>query len=445
VAEVNQTTAGQTNRRYKCWRRRIFAITWLAYAGFYLTRKSFSVAKIGLEQAPRILLTKSQMGLIDGLYLAAYAIGQFIWGILGDRLGTRKVILVGMFVSIIAGLAMGASSTVLLLGGFFFIQGLCQSSGWAPLAKNLSYFFSQKERGVVMGWWCTNYAVGGLIASPFAGYCADYFGGNWRYAFYGPAATLFVIWVLFLLLQKNRPEDVGLPTIEEHHHEKEAVIAAGEAGEQEPEASWKPIIEVLKNRVVWILGLVYFCLKPSRYAILFWAPMYIKEHLGTGMTESAIISVCFELGGPVGVVFGGYVSDRIFGSRRMPISVLALFALGAMLLVFDRLAGYHSKLLIAGLLFAIGFLLYIPDSLVSGTAAVDFGTKKGASTASGFINGCGSVAAVFGGALPGWVSQNYGWGWLFGILAGSVCVAGIVLLPLWNALPTTANGRQNSA
>ncbi|MEW6158497.1 MAG: MFS transporter, partial [Verrucomicrobiota bacterium] len=31
---------------YARWRWQIFAVTWLAYAGFYLTRKSFSVAKI---------------------------------------------------------------------------------------------------------------------------------------------------------------------------------------------------------------------------------------------------------------------------------------------------------------------------------------------------------------------------------------------------------------
>jgi len=39
------------DRTYRRWRWQIFAVTWLAYAGFYLTRKSFSVAKIGIQDA----------------------------------------------------------------------------------------------------------------------------------------------------------------------------------------------------------------------------------------------------------------------------------------------------------------------------------------------------------------------------------------------------------
>src|SRR5205807_5912203 len=45
-------------------------------------------------------------------------------------------------------------------------------------------------------------------------------------------------------------------------------------------------------------------------------------------------------------------------------------------------------------MFMMGFLIFIPDSLISGAAAIDFGTKKGASTANGLINGMGSVGQM---------------------------------------------------
>src|SRR2546425_7779270 len=107
-------TAGR-NPTYERWRWQIFAITWLAYAGFYLTRKSFSVAKIELEKPGQLGLSKRDMSWIDGGFLTAYAVGMVIWGICGDRYGTRKVILVGMVGSILVAVAMGASSSVLLL------------------------------------------------------------------------------------------------------------------------------------------------------------------------------------------------------------------------------------------------------------------------------------------------------------------------------------------
>ena len=78
------------DKKYEFWRYRIFFITWLSYFGFYLTRKSFSVAKIGMAQDPDILLTKIQMSQIEAAYLIAYAVGQFVCGIFGDKFGQEK-------------------------------------------------------------------------------------------------------------------------------------------------------------------------------------------------------------------------------------------------------------------------------------------------------------------------------------------------------------------
>ena len=69
------------------WRVQIFLITWLAYAAFYFTRKAFSVAKLGIGEDVDFELDKSAMANLDALYLTAYAIGQFTWGIFADRFG----------------------------------------------------------------------------------------------------------------------------------------------------------------------------------------------------------------------------------------------------------------------------------------------------------------------------------------------------------------------
>jgi len=70
---------------------------------------------------------------------------------------------------------------------------------------------------------------------------------------------------------------------------------------------------------VLLLALIYFCLKPARYAILLWGPKYINESIGSGMSESGLISGDVELAGPISVIVAGFVSDKIFGSRRMPV------------------------------------------------------------------------------------------------------------------------------
>lgn len=407
-----------------------------------MTRKSFPVAKVGILNDPSIDLSKGAMGLIDGLYGVAYALGNFVWGMCADKFGTRRVVMTGLFFSVVAAVAMGLSSIAILMGVLFFIQGLCQSTGWAPLTKNVSYWFSRKERGRTYGFWATNYAVGGAVAGFFAGYMALTFS-SWRFAFFGPAAVLAVIWVLFLILQKNRPEDIGLPPIEEYHGKPQDVLNSHEKPQDEPEGSWKAISKVLKNPMIIRLAVVYFLLKPVRYAILFWGPVMIYERLGTNIAQSAGISVIFEIAGPLGVIFAGYASDKWFQSRRIPVIVTGFFLLSAVLFLFNSLTSGGGKLMMGVLLFAIGFLLYGPDALISATCAVDFGTKKGASSAAGLINGLGSTGQILGMSLPGVISARYGWGCLFGFFGASILIAALLLLPKWNAVPASAKNNKS--
>ena len=426
-----------SDSHYERWRWQIFAITWLAYFGFYLTRKSFSIVKSTLAKPEVLDLSNQQMGIIDGSNLAAYAIGMVICGVLGDRLGTRKVILFGMLGSVATAVAMGTSHGFRSLLVWFTLQGLFQSTGWAPLAKNVTAFFSREERGRIMGFWCTNYALGGFVANLFAGWAAVRFG--WQAAFFFPAAALGLIWILFCLFQRNSPEEVGLPPIEVYHgaEPETAPAPSPTAGlvpqETANQTSWRVVLEVLANPVVLLLAAIYFCLKPTRYAILFWGPKYITERVGSNMAESGFISGMFELAGPASVIAGGWISDRVFGSRRMPVSVICLFLLGVLLLCLDRLP--HTAWMLGSGLFLMGFLTYAPDSLVSGTAAVDFGTKRGASTASGLVNGAGSLGAIVGGTVPGFFREQWGWQGVFTLLAAAVFLAALMLAPKWNALP----------
>ena len=429
-------TMAQKNPKYERWRWTIFGVTWLAYAGFYLTRKAFSVAKNELKKPEVLGLTKAQMSGMDGAFSAVYAVGQFFWGTLGDRYGTRSVVLFGMMASIVTAAIMGMLSAPLWMGVLFAAQGLWQASGWAPLGKNMAEFFSQRERGSIMGFWCTNYALGGFVASIIAGYAAKSYG--WRYAFFVPAGLLAVIWILFLVFQRDRPEDVGLPSIEQYHGEKEAVIDARQKPTDEREGTWQVVSVALRNRMVWYLGSVYFLVKPTRYLLLFWSPVYVAERMGTDTLQSGWLSGMFDLAGPVGTLMGGVVSDKIFQSKRMPICVLALFGLAALMLVFPFI--HLSRLGMGMGMFAMGFLVYIPDSLIAGTAAIDFGTKKGASTANGVINGLGSLGQMLGVLLPGWAESILGkgqniWTTIFIGLGICLALAGLMLAPFWNRLP----------
>jgi OPA family sugar phosphate sensor protein UhpC-like MFS transporter len=429
------------DRHYERWRWQIFAITWLAYVGFYLTRKSFAIAKIPLQQPDALGLTKLEVSSIDGAFFTAYAIGMFIAGICGDRFGTRRVVSLGILGCVLAALGMSLAGNAKTMMLYSVLHGLFQSTGWAPLAKNVTNFFSRRERGVVMGLWCTNYAVGGALGNAFAGWVADWLG--WRASFFLPALTLFGVLLLFILAQRNRPEDVGLVSVDLYHRDSDTAgpPLPGKPSTQDAEdgevGSWRVVLSVMRNPMVLLLALIYFCLKPARYAILAWGPQYVRDRLGSNLTDAGIISGLFDLAGPPSIILAGFISDRIFASRRMPVSVICLFLLGGSLMMLDRLP--HTPSVLGFSFFVLGLLTYAPDSLVSGTAAVDFGTKRGASTASGLINSAGSFGGILGGALPGILQERWGWNVVFSMLAGAVLLAALLLLPKWNALPREKN------
>jgi sugar phosphate permease len=277
-------------------------------------------------------MDEATMGLIDSVYLVSYAVGQFIWGALADKVGPRRVLLTGLLASIVCAVAMGASTWLTAFLVINFLQGLAQSCGWAPLAKNLSCWYSRLERGRILGLWSTNYPAGSVVAFTIAGGAITYFG-HWSYAFYVPAACLFAIFLLLYFFHADRPQDIGLPSIDAYHGE----LAEGQEDGHDAKPETTSWLELILQPMIGLLALTYFLLKPTRYAILLWGPYYVTLKLQTGALFSATIASTFAVAGIFGAIIAGTISDMVFKAKRMPFTVICLIVLSITLFVFDGL------------------------------------------------------------------------------------------------------------
>ena len=86
--------SAEQSRKLLRWRASTFWVMMVGYIGYYLCRANLSAAFPLLEQ--EFNYTNTQLGLIASLSEIAYAFGKFINGPLADRLGGRRIFLIGM-------------------------------------------------------------------------------------------------------------------------------------------------------------------------------------------------------------------------------------------------------------------------------------------------------------------------------------------------------------
>jgi sugar phosphate permease len=411
----------------RAWRWRIFLLTWLAYAGFYLCRKNFSVAMPLLQRD--LGYSEFDFAAIITAYSVLYMLGQFVNGMLSDKLGPRLIVGVGLLVSVACSVAMGFASMLAVFAVAYAVNGYAQSTGWSGTVKNMSSWFQHHERGIVMGWWCTCYVVGGLVSTIFATYVAFdspwFVEFGWRRAFFAPAAVLLLVSLVYILFTRNKPSDVGLPEFPEDDAVGPEVEIRDEAGRE------SVLKEVLASPALWIAGGSYFFLKMARYVFLFWLPLYMTNALLYDESVAGYTSAVYEFVGFFGVIIAGYVSDKLFNSRRFPVCTIMLFALAAVCLVHPHLAalGFWGNMLGIGL---IGMLTFGPDSILSGAAAQDIGSQRGAATAAGIINGMGSIGQALHGYVVAIMVHQFGWDSIFYLFVAFGIITGFLTMTKWN-------------
>lgn len=417
--------------------RRVFLITWMAYAGFYFCRKNLSVVLPALQGAAG--LGSFKLANIVFGYTLLYVIGQFVFGLLSDRIGARAVVGAGLLLAAGSNLFMAVHSTYLWLLVFACVNGAAQSTGWSGLVKMMAAWFQGANRGVVMAWWGTNYVLGGFAATAFATWTITqetiFPQLGWRRGFVFPALLLLAVAVLFLGWVEEAPAEERVP-------DGDSSSWGRRASRHEP-SNWANLAELLRKRALWMVSLSYFFLELARYAFLFWLPLYMVERLHYSLRLSGYLSSFYELVGILGALIAGYASDRLARSRRAAVASVMLFGLGCSLFCQPFLSRF-GPVGIAIIVSLAGIFCYGPDTLLSGAVAQDIGEEKAAATATGLVEGIGHVGALFSPYVAIYISKHYGWDLLFPVLAVSAFLAAIALVPIWNFAPQNLDSVESS-
>ena len=416
----------QIRKTYSYWRTRSLYSTFVGYAIYYICRKNLSAATPAM--IAELGLSKTAIGSIWSMMYLVYGVSKLVSGVLGDRANARYFMAIGLFLSALTNIAFGLSSSLVVFGLVWALNGWFQAMGGPTSARILTHWFSPNELGTKWGIWNISHQIGGGFVLVLAGYLTEHYG--WRSSFFVPAA-IGIIGALFLVNRlRDTPPAMGLPEIEDFRKD----YSEGQHTlDQEHPVKDVLIKQVLRNKHVWFLALANFFVYIVRYGAMDWAPTFLVEVKGSLIASASAKTAAFEFMGIAGSFFAGWLSDRYFPGRRAWINIIYMLILVFALAGFWLLPkGY--PVFDAVLLGAVGFLVYGPQMLVGVCAATAAG-KHAAATANGMTGLFGYLGSIISGIGTGWIVQHYGWGsgfllFIASALLGAVCfVATIEVRP----------------
>ena len=428
----------QSDAALRSWQLRIFWLLWTAYASYYLCRVNFAVAQpLILKEFPD--WTNAQVGAIPSTYAIFYAIGQVVNGSLCTRWGARHMMSVALIFAAATNFLFSRTSSYSTMLGLWAVNGYAQSAGWALLVQTIANWTTSQRRGTVIGLISTCYTVGNVLSWLLAGTLCEAIG--WRAAFWVPSLLLVPVVVTFFAFLRNSPEEAGFPPVRDDgsEHSPAGGGTTGAVGASAGLSSLDILRLTFTNRVLWILGIGFFCMNAVRYSFMNWSVQYMADFQGRTIKGSALTAIAIPLIGSLGAIGAGWASDTWFGKRRAPVCAIMQIGLAIVCVVFT-LVPRGDWILATALLGLAGFLIYGPDMLMSGAATVDISHPRAASIATGFTMCMGALGSIFSGAGIGWLKDlaKGDWNLVFYVLAGLVLVAAAFMFSIWNVRPKGA-------
>ncbi|XP_078448197.1 putative glycerol-3-phosphate transporter 1 [Wolffia australiana] len=459
----------------------VIFLTFIAYAGYHATRKTTSIVKSVLDPNSAKLTSRvpgfhfvrplgrpgsglvrgwapfdgsggtAMLGGIDVAFLSVYSLGMYFAGHLGDRLDLRIFLTAGMAGTGLFTALFGAGYWLNIHSFYYYLgvqmlAGLCQSTGWPSVVAVMGNWFGKKKRGLIMGLWNAHTSVGNIAGSLVAAAMLRY-GWGWSFAVPGAAIAGAALLVFFFL--PVSPLAVGSEEEDSFEVKAQEPLLGPQAPAQEPQ---RPVgfLEAWRIPGVAPFAFCLFFSKLVAYTFLYWLPFYIShtEIAGEYLSDEAAgnLSTLFDVGGVVGGILAGHVSDR-FDARAIVAAGFTYCAIPALYLY--RSYGSASLVWNSALMFVAGMFVNGPYALITTAVSADLGTKGGArslATVTAIIDGTGSVGAALGPLLTGYVSTK-GWSHVFNMLMVAAFVAGLLLTRLVVAEVTakiSARGRRQS-
>lgn len=427
VGGDDEATSLRKLRAYQPW---AFFITFGGYMMAHFSRKSYSTIKGSLEHSAGY--SPLLLSAMDTVFMATYAVGNVVNGKLGDTFNPTSILAIGLFGS---GLCLFAINSLvwfdtentnealgnILILIFYFIFGFAQATGGPVGTAVMGNWFcdaeSEKNRGIIFGFWTCHQYVGDVAAQLAS---AAIFAVHWPYWWCLTIPALAnVLWafVTMQLVADPVDKDIITPEVRIRQAKNAEKAEAGLAQDDGP----KPIgfVEAFQIPMVAQYAIAFGFFKLCNYAFFFWLPYFLESTFTS--SQANLIASAYSFGMMPGGIIVGFVSDAFGGRRAVVIGVFMVILMG-FLGIFAVYSAHLSANAFAVMLFCMGTLVGGPNNIITSAVAADLashpsvrGSSKSLGTVTGLINGTGSIVSSVGLLAIGPLQDAFGWSsvWIF--------------------------------
>ena len=302
---IQMDTVEKKNSKYILRRRLlILLIISTTYIISYFHRAAPAV--VGPVIMDELHLNPEQLGLIGSMYFWAYAATALPSGLLSDTWGARKTIALFVLLAGFGGFLFAHSGSVEMLAASRFLIGLGVGVVYVAAIRIFSDWYSSDELATYSGLLLAAGNIGALMSTTPLVFAMRQVG--WRYSFDIIAALTFLAAVVGYLVIRNKPSDL------------KAVRGDGSgtvADAGRPVSLSTSVKTVWGEKKIYMLGALLFSFYGTFMGVgSLWAGPYLRDVYGLSKIDSGSILMLFPLGMTIGCPLAGYLSDKIFGSRR---------------------------------------------------------------------------------------------------------------------------------
>ncbi|WP_428152382.1 MFS transporter [Brevundimonas sp.] len=369
---------------YRRYRLRVMIAITAGYGLIYICRLALGVVKKPLIDQG--VFTPSELGLIGSALFWTYAIGKLTNGFFADHADIRKFMTASFLLSGLCCMLMGTVNLVWFAAFVWGLNGWFQSFGAPSGVVAMTSWFSNRERGRMYGIWSTAHSIGEGATFLIVGAVVTWMG--WRAGFWVPGLIGVAVACFAWILLRDRPQTMGLPAVADWRNDHYTGPVRVEQS-----TVLKIQLSILKLPAIWILALSSALIYVTRYAINSWGVLYLQEARGLSLPTAASLLFVSTLAGIGGAIAYGFLSDKLFATRRPPANLLfALLELIGLLLFFFGPTSLPMMYL-AMILFGLGMTGLVTS--LGGLFAVDVAPKRAAGAVMGVIG----VFSYIGAAL----------------------------------------------